>query len=167
MEPETSSNTNSRIADLERILGEILRASGMTLEFTVRQGPGGPDEPEFTVDFTGPDVEILLEKKGAALDALEHIVVKAARLDEDSPGRVSFDAAGFRQFRTEELRTMARMAADRVIETSIAFAMNPMTARERRIVHLALRDDVRVTTESEGRGPERHLVIRPATPSRT
>jgi spoIIIJ-associated protein len=57
------------------------------------------------------------------------------------------------------------MAAERVIETGEAFPLNPMSPRERRLVHLALRDQPQVRTESEGTGPERRVVILPSSPS--
>ena len=61
----------------------------------------------------------------------------------------------------EELRLMAQVAAERVIDTGDPFALSPMNPRERRIVHLALRDQLRVRTESEGMGLERKVVIYP------
>ena len=163
----TGDPWDSRLESLEAILRSIIRASHLNLDFRILRVTPGEDEPEgpeITVELTGPDVDILIEKKGAVLDAFEHVVLKAARMDEESTRKVSFDANGFRRFRTEELRTMARIAADRVIELGDPFEMNPMTPRERRIVHLALRDDPRVSTESEGRGQERRIVIRPAPP---
>jgi spoIIIJ-associated protein len=64
--------------------------------------------------------------------------------------------------RREELRLMAQVAAERVIDTGDPFALNPMSPRERRIVHLALRDRPGVRTQSEGMGPDRKVVIFPA-----
>lgn len=165
--PTSDGPLEGRLAAIEGILREIVRASKLELDFTIHPGTpeqGGTDNPEFKVELTGRDADLLVEKKGAVLDALEYVVLKAARLDEESFGKIAFDANGFRRSRTEELRTMARMAADRVIETGDFFEMTPMTPRERRIVHLALRDEARVRTESEGRGPDRRVVIRPASP---
>ena len=162
----TDGPLGSRLETLQSILRDILRASKLELEFSIRPvAPGDrePNGPEIAVELSGPDVDVLLEKKGAVLDALEHVALKAARVDEDSFGKIVFDANGFRRLRTDELRAMARIAADRVIEVGDPFEMNPMTPRERRIVHLALRDETRVRTESEGRGPDRRIVIRPAS----
>jgi len=164
----TGELLDGQLGSFAAILRNIIRASALDLDFRIRPktaGENGPESPEVTVELTGPDVDILIEKKGAVLDALEHIVLKAARMDDEAARKVSFDANGFRRFRTEELRAMARIAADRVIEAGDPFEMNPMTPRERRIVHLALRDDPRVSTESEGRGPDRRIVIRPASPA--
>ncbi|MBI4164188.1 MAG: protein jag, partial [Acidobacteria bacterium] len=108
--------------------------------------------------------DLLIEKNGAVLDALQYLVLKAARLDEESFVKIVFDAKDWRRLRVEELQTIAKIAAERVLETGDPFELSPMNPRERRIVHLALRDDPRVRTASEGRGPDRRVVIQPAPP---
>jgi spoIIIJ-associated protein len=152
---------------IERMLREILRAGRFELDFTIRKRPLTEDEveaPEFVVDFTGPDTDLLLEKHGTLLDALEYVVLRAARLEEHLFGRITLDAEDWRSLRAEELKLTARIAAERVIETGDPFALQAMNARERRIVHLALRDLPAVRTASEGTGPERKVVIHPAAP---
>jgi spoIIIJ-associated protein len=152
---------------IERILKEILRAGRFELSFTVHKEDPAEDEieaPEFVVDFTGPDTDLLLEKNGALLDAFEYVVLRAARLEEHLFGRITLDAEDWRSLRTEELKLTARIAAERVIETGDPFTLQPMNPRERRIVHLALRDFAAVQTASEGKGPERKVVIHPAPP---
>jgi len=90
-------------------------------------------------------------------------VLKAVRLDEDHFGKIAFDCEDWRRLRLEELRLMAQVAAERVIETGDAFPLGPMSPRERRIIHLALRDQPRVRTLSEGTGADRKVVIMPAS----
>jgi len=153
------------LAAIQSLLGLVIQHGRFALEFQVRKTaaidqPGGP---AYVVDFTGADEDLLLEKNGALLDALETIVLKAVRLDEQYFGKISFDCHEFRQARGEELKMMARVAAERVIETGDSFAFNPMTARERRIVHLALKDQPQVRTESQGYGSERRVVIVPVS----
>jgi spoIIIJ-associated protein len=167
MAPTPHPSVESYLASIENLLREVIRAGKFDLSFTVRKSgaePGDFEAPEFIVEFTGPDSDLLLEKNGAVLEALESVVLKAVRLDEESFGKIAFDCKDWRRLRAEELRTMAQMAAERVLETGDPFAMNPMTPRERRIVHLALRDLANIRTESEGRGTDRHVVIHPATP---
>ena len=150
-----------------RILKEILRAGRFELSFTIRKEAPAENEieaPEFVVDFTGPDTDLLLEKNGALLDALEYVVLRAARLEEHLFGRVTLDAEDWRRLRTEELKLTARIAAERVIESGDPFTLQAMNARERRIVHLALRDLAAVRTASEGLGSERKVVIHPTSP---
>ncbi len=157
----------SYLASLEELLRQIIRAGGFGLDFAVHRGNEAPEEleaPEVVVELSGPDADLLLEKNGTLLDALEYLVLKAVRLDEELFGKITFDCKDWRRLRAEELRLTAQMAAERVIETGDPFAMNPMTPRERRIVHLVLRDFPNVRTASEGKGAERRVVIHPASP---
>ena len=152
---------------IERILKDVLRAGRFELSFTLRKGTPAEDEieaPEFVVDFTGPDTDLLLEKNGTLLDAFEYVVLRAARLEEHFFGRITFDAKEWRRLRAEELKLTAQLAAERVLDTGDPFTLQPMNARGRRIVHLALRDLPAVRTASEGMGAERKVVIHPASP---
>ena len=79
----------------------------------------------------------------------------------DEHERISFDAMGFRQARTDELVMSAKVAAEKVRKTGMPYAFSPMNSRERRVVHLSLRDVAELRTESEGEGPARHLVVYP------
>ncbi len=152
---------------IEKILREVLRAGRFELSYAIRKempAEGEPEAPEFVVDFTGPDADLLIEKNGTLLNAFEHVVLKAARLDEGLFGRITFDSNDWRRLRTEELNLTARIAAERVVETGDSFPLQPLSPRERRIVHLALRDLPAVRTASEGVGAERKVVIHPANP---
>ena len=73
-----------------------------------------------------------------------------------------FDAHEYRMLRVEELRLSAETAAEKVKRTGVPFKFNPMNSRERRILHLALRGDSAVRTESEGIAPRRQVVVHPA-----
>ena len=166
MEPEPSASSpspvESSLARIESVLREILRHSGFDLNCAIRKGKPvaeGIEAPEFVVDLSGPDAELLLQKHAALLDALEYLVLKAARLEEDLFGRITFDCQDWRWLRAQELQLAARVAAERVVETGDPFTMNPMNARERRIIHLALKNQPDVRTMSEGFGPERRVVI--------
>lgn len=161
-------SVEGRLAPIEPVLRDILRHGGFKLTFAIRKGKPvapGMEAPEFVVVLSGADSELLLQKHAALLDALEHLVLKAARLDEGLTGRIQFDCQDWRWLRAQELQLAARVAAERVLETGDPFALSPMNARERRIVHLALRDSAGVRTASEGFGPERHVVILPASSS--
>jgi len=152
----------SCLSAVEDFLRQIIRHGGFNLSFKVRKVEASVDAeegPAYVVDFSGPDQDLLLEKNAVLLDALESVVFKAIRLDEGLFGKISFDCRGFRQLRVEELKLMAQVAAERVIESGDPFALNPMGPRERRIIHLALKDQPRVRTQSEGFGPERRVVI--------
>jgi spoIIIJ-associated protein len=168
--PAPARPLKSFLEPIESLLRQIIQHGGLELSFVVRENePAGEDveAPEITVDFSGPDSGLLLEKNAAFLNALEYVVLRAARLDEAYFGRITFDCEEWRRLRAEELKLTAHMAAERVIETGDPFPLNPMSPRERRIVHLALRGYPQVRTMSEGVGPERKVVIHPAsTPPR-
>jgi spoIIIJ-associated protein len=150
---------------MESLLREFIKHSPFELTFSIQKPAAqaeDPEAPEYVVDFSGADSGLLLEKNAALLHAIEYVVLKAIRLDEDHFRRIAFDSQDWRRMRMEELRLMAQVAAERVIETGDPFTLNPMSPRERRIVHLALRDRPQVRTQSEGMGPERKVVIFPA-----
>jgi spoIIIJ-associated protein len=115
------------------------------------------------VTFRGPDQELLLERNGELLLALEHIGHRWLRLDPRLHDRVRFDCGDYRATRLAELKLSARVAAQRVRETGEPFRFNPMSSRERRIVHLELNGAAGVRTMSDGSGDRRQLVIYPAT----
>jgi spoIIIJ-associated protein len=75
--------------------------------------------------------------------------------------KISFDCMGHRKARLEELRLSARVAADKVRQTGVPYHFAPMSSRERRIVHLALRDEHDLVTESDGEGLRRSVVLYP------
>jgi spoIIIJ-associated protein len=151
---------------LREFLQNTLRAGGLDLKVSVRaaeSSAGGEEgEAEVFADLDGRDKEILLARSGEALKALEHLAFRALRLEPAFHEKIHLDCAGYRALRFEELRMTARVAAERVQSSRQPFPLNPMSSRERRIVHLALKDFSGVRTESIGTGEERQVVIHPA-----
>jgi len=103
----------------------------------------------------------LLERSGEVLKAIEHLAFRALRLEPEWHEKIHIDCGGYRALRFEELRMTARVAAERVQASRQPFRLNPMSSRERRIVHLTLKDMPGVRTESVGTGDERQVVIHP------
>jgi spoIIIJ-associated protein len=153
-------------AALRNFLESITHAAKLDLKVTVREAaePAGADSPdaEILVDLDGPDRELLLARGAELLQAIEHLAYRALRLEPAWHERIQLDCGGYRALRFEELRMTARVAAERVLASRQPFTLNPMSSRERRIVHLALRDVPGVTTESVGAGEHRQVVILPA-----
>lgn len=152
-------------AALREFLQKIVKAGRFDLNVKVstREVPAGAAEGEAEVlaDLDGKDREILVARGGEVLKALEHVALRALGLDLAFHERVHLDSGGFRALRFEELRMTARVAAERVQSSKQPFRLNPMSSRERRIVHLALKDMPGVHTESIGSGEERQVVIHP------
>jgi spoIIIJ-associated protein len=103
----------------------------------------------------------LLDRGGELLRALELIALEMLRLPSGEHEKVSFDCQNQRSLRIQELKTAATVAAEKVRRTGTPYEFSPMSSRERRIVHLALRDEADLRTESEGEGMRRCLVVYP------
>jgi spoIIIJ-associated protein len=150
---------------LRDFLETIIRAAGLQLKVTVTLAePASGSDAEVLADVDGRDKEILLERGADVLKALEHLAFRALRLEPEHHEKIHIDCGGYRALRFEELRMTAKVAAERVQTSKQPFKLNPMTSRERRIVHLALKDMPGVRTESVGVGEHRQVVIHPADP---
>lgn len=166
--PAPGFSIEAQIGLLKSRLDEIIRRSPFSLSFTIEKTAAHAEDaetPEYVVAFSGADADLLLEKNATLLHAMEHVALKAIHMDDDHMRLIAFDCNGWRQMRMDELRLMAQVAAERVVDSGSPFALSPMNSRERRIIHLALRDHPEVQTQSEGAGPERKVVILPAKPS--
>ena len=152
------------IAELRRYLDLAVREMGLEISFEISTPPtvgGGADDKDVLVAFSGADQEFLLEHNAELLLALEHVGHRWLRLDPRLHDRVRFDCGEYRALRLEELKLSARVAAQRVRETGQVFRFNPMSPRERRLIHLELSGAQGVRTMSEGVGDRRQLVVYP------
>lgn len=151
---------------INELLTGIIKYGDFRLKYRITVDPPIPEDrdwerPVILVDFSGADSGMLLERGGELLRSIETIVIESLRIGAEEHDRVAFDCMGFRAARIEELKLAAGVAAEKVKTSNMPYAFAPMSSRERRIVHLALRDDAELRTESEGEGPQRHLVVYP------
>jgi len=151
---------------INEFLQAVVTHGGLRLKYRIVVDPPLAEDrdwekPEILVDFSGPDSALLLDRGGELLRALEHIALEILRLPSGEHEKVSFDCKNHRSQRIQELRTAANVAAERVRRTGAPYHFSPMSSRERRIVHLALRDQADLHTESEGEGLRRCLVVYP------
>ena len=116
--------------------------------------------PEIAVEFTGPDVSLLLARNGELLLAIEHMAAKILRFEHDEHDRIFFDADNFKILRQQELHMAAEVAIERVRTTGKPFSFAPMSSRERRILHMELASSG-LTTASSGEGSRRYVVLYP------
>jgi len=143
----------------------VLVQAGFRMEYEMADGQAADDDfetPDVVVKFSGPDVEYLLANRAELLLALEHVTMEALRMPSEDHSRISFDANDYRLLRIEELRLSATAAAEKVKRTGQPFRFNPMNSRERRVIHLALRNETGLRSESSGSGGFRHVVVYPA-----
>lgn len=129
---------------------------GLSVQVSVRD-----EADSVVVEIAGADLGALIGRRGQTLEAVQYLAnVAAARVTGDRR-TVIVDAGGYRRRRQEALERLARRMAERVRRTGRKVSLEPMTAQERRIVHLALRDTPGVRTESVGEEPFRKVVIFP------
>lgn len=119
------------------------------------------EEGELILDITAPDLAVLIGRHGRTLEALQTLVslLVSRKLGFRYP--VSIDVEGYKSRRHDKVVSMAKSAASRAVSQDRSVALPPMSAYERRLVHIALREDDRIETHSEGADPERRVVISP------
>jgi len=142
-------------------LKDVFDMTGLQLRVGVKQGIAGE-----VLDIEGNDAELLQAQTGELLEALQHLINQVFGRSLAGGERLVCDVHGFRATREAELQTMANFAANRVRQTGIAFTFEPMSANERRIIHLTLADSPDLSTESIGEGAERKLRISPKSAAR-
>jgi spoIIIJ-associated protein len=151
--------------DVADFLDAVLDSADFDVEYEILDGHEAGnyfEKPSLVVKFSGPDVQFLMANKGEGLLALEQLTQEVLDMAPDEHALLCFDANDFRLLRQEELRLSALTVADRVRESNTPYRFNPMSSRERRLIHLAMRDQADLRSESAGIGPGRHVVIYPA-----
>jgi spoIIIJ-associated protein len=150
---------------IESLLKTLITNGGLRLRYRITLDPPISDrdweKPEIFVDLSGPDSATLLARNGELLRSVELLALESLNLRHDEHDKVIFDCMNHRSARIEELRLAAKVAADKVRETGRPYFFGPMSSRERRIVHLALRDHDDLKTESEGMGMDRRVAVMP------
>lgn len=143
----------------KEVLGDLLNLMNVTAQVDVRE-----DVDEHTrvlLDVTGADLGILIGRRGDTLASLQYIVNLITSRKLKVNAGVMIDVERYRERRYESLRNMATRIADEVKSTDHSISLEPMPSNERRIVHITLRDDPDVSTQSVGHGEGRKVVISP------
>lgn len=111
------------------------------------------------INLSGPDMGIVIGKRGETLDALQHLTSLVVNRGDKSFLKVSLDAENYREKRNVALEELAGKLANKVMRTGRNQTLEPMNAYERRIIHSALQNHETVTTYSIGQGVNRKVVI--------
>ncbi len=119
------------------------------------------DDEEIILDVVGGDLAVLIGRYGRTLEALQVVVSTITQKKVGKRHRVSVDVESYKHRQRQKIETTAYNAADRAVDQDRDVRLRPMNAYERRLVHMALRDDERVETHSEGNDPERRVVVVP------
>lgn len=138
----------------EQFLNEIFRTAGFELHAQASES-----DNTCILNIEGADSPLVRSEGGELLDALEHFVNQSFARGLSEGERFVCDVDNFRAIRETELRAMARHAADRVRSTGAPFFFGPMSAAERRVIHLTLAEDDSLFTESVGEGNARRLKV--------
>jgi spoIIIJ-associated protein len=147
-------------------LQNILNYLELSAEVACEDNAPVADEDEIVIsptvlDISGEDLGILIGRRGQTLSALQYIVRLIATQKLGSSMSLVLDVNGYKKRRYESLRTLAKHVAEQVTVSRRSFALEPMPAYERRIIHMALADYHSVTTQSAGFGEARKVVVMP------
>jgi spoIIIJ-associated protein len=149
-------------ADLaSEMLIEILKRMGLAVQVSVRE-----DADEVVLDVAGEDAGRVIGKKGQTLDALQFLINKIVNRFPEGRRHIVLDSGDYRQRRENGLVSMARREAKRAVQQSRIITLEPMSPRDRRVIHLSLAKFPGVSTRSDGQGAERRVRIIPARQSR-
>jgi spoIIIJ-associated protein len=156
---ELSDEELDKVADTAvEVLQTILSSFGIEGS-SIEEYEG--DEGEIILDVVGGDLAVLIGRHGRTLDALQALASAITNRKLGFRYPIIVDVEGYRHRRRQKLEDIARRSADRAARQHTAVRLRPMTAYERRVVHVALRDDRRISTQSEGEDPFRMVVINP------
>ncbi len=142
----------------EEFLTGLFDLMKVKADVKVSEGADGRIE----VKLSGPDMGLLIGRRGETLDALQYLTSLAANKGSDEFVRVTIDSENYREKREESLENLASRMADKVLRTSRSVTLEPMAPHERRIIHAYLQNRDGVTTFSTGQDPNRRVVIAPA-----
>ena len=148
----------SFLDDIQEYLDNLFKAMDIEAKVTIDY-----DEAEATmdIDVEGPDMGILIGKRGQTLDSLQYLTSLVVNKEQKDYVRVKLDTENYRKRRKETLENLARNIAYKVKKTRRPVSLEPMNPYERRIIHSALQGNKFVETYSEGREPYRHVVVAP------
>ena len=154
---ETAAEVSDQAAEARTLVAQIVGTLGVDADVVAH------DESEaIVVTCSGPDVGLLIGRHGQTIDAIQYLLnVIAYRAYGEEKRDVVVDAAGYRARRQATLETLALRVAERVRESGEREELEPMTAVERKVVHLHLKGVAGVGTTSEGMEPNRYVVVVP------
>jgi spoIIIJ-associated protein len=147
-------------ARLRELLERVCDALGAPCSVAVSE-----DEETLFAALSGPDLGLVIGKRGHTIDAVQYLANAIVwRGHEEERKEIVVDAAGYRERRRSALEGLADRAASEAVQTHRPVALEPMTAVERKIVHVHLAEREDVVTSSEDTEPSRHVVVAPAPP---
>ena len=163
-QPGGETSLEEEVEAPEELLDEVRRlVSSILTAMDFQAGIDVYDAGGFiAADVTPDNTALFIGQKGETIDALQYLVNVAVYKEQPFVKRIVLDAEGYRQRRVEALQGMAHRTARRAVRERREVKLPPMNSSERRVVHLFLRDNPGVTTQSEGSGDNRRVKVSPA-----
>ena len=139
----------------------LLEKMDMDAEVTLAPDDGEGSADEIRLEIEGPDAGRVIGKRGSVLEAIQYLTTRIAHKPGEPRKHIAVDAEGYRARHEDQLAEMAQKLARRVAKEGKVITFDPMSARDRRVVHMALKEITEVRTESHGEGPDRRVQIIP------
>ena len=146
------------LSENERFINDLTEKMQLNLSATVEE-----TSKEVKINFVGEDIGVIIGKRGDTLDALQYLVSQILNKNKsrDENVKVILDCEGYRKRREDTLTNLANRLADKVARENKAHKLEPMSAYERKIVHMALEGRKNITTVSKNEEPHRYITIMP------
>jgi spoIIIJ-associated protein len=157
----TSSDHDPVLDKTEATISKLLFLMGLQAQVSAHYGEARDDRRPIMVDIRGSDLGVLIGRRGETLDAFQYVSSLMVGKEVEQFVHLIVDVEGHRDRRQRQLQQLARRMAEQVIKTGRKLTLEPMTASERRIIHMELRDHPAVTTQSMGEEPHRKITILP------
>ena len=159
-DPVVNEETMQIASNVVRDLLEKMHVNA-AIDAKIGEAADDMDSRVILINIQGDDLSFLIGRHSEVLHSLQYITSLIVGREVGHWIPLVIDVQGYRERRERQLRQMAARMADQVAKTGRRISLEPMTATERRIIHLALRDNDQITTESIGEEPNRKVVIYP------
>ncbi len=144
------------VDDTYEFLNKLFDAMDLEVTSTIDYNE---EDKNMTINMEGPEMGILIGKRGQTLDSLQYLISLVVNKESDSYIKIKLDTENYRERRKATLENLARNLAYKVKRTRRPVTLEPMNPYERRVIHSALQGDRYVETHSEGDEPYRKVVI--------
>ena len=146
------------LSETERFVNDLTEKMQLNLSATVEETP-----KQIKINFVGEDIGTVIGKRGDTLDSLQYIISQIINKDKprEENVKVILDCEGYRKRREDTLTNLANRLADKVARENREHRLEPMSAYERKIVHMALEGRKNITTVSKNEEPHRYITIMP------
>lgn len=147
----------SKAEKAQEFLQALMEKMGVKAEVEIISA----DQEQVFLDILGEDLGNLIGRRGQTLDSIQYLVNLVVNRGSQERVRLIVDVSGYRQRREQTLYNLAVRLAERVEQKGESVTLEPMSAHERRVIHLALQDNPKVYTQSRGEEPDRKIIICP------